>query len=206
MNLIKIATVVSETVPANQIQIVARWKSTEKNLVSPANKARAVFLPSNIWNEQLSSDNKPLQLFLHDAIEELARTFLQSSCNESNMLRTEIPLESFQLANLLSWNNERAELSGRLSGDEIKNWISSSATIKSIESAHSKDIALAVGAQFVKLASPNHGLSPEKAGKILTTLWNSEDANSTTGLRVQLRLQAIRDRATVEANILDSIL
>jgi hypothetical protein len=60
-------------------------------------------------------------------------------------------------------------------------------------------------AQLVKLAGPNHGLTPEKAGKILDNLWQASDADHLTGLRVMLRLQAIRE-ATSADDLLSGIL
>jgi hypothetical protein len=125
---------------------------------------------------------------------------------ESNWQRTEVPLEAFTLTALLQWQQERAALSGRLNGDEIKQWLSTSATIKHVATSHGDKIAAALGAQLVKLASPNHGLTPEKASKLLDTLWQAEDADSTTGLRVQLKLTAISKKTEESANVLDSIL
>ncbi len=208
MNLITISSVVAETIPTGMMQVVARWKSSNEKPLAPSNRARAVLLPANIWSSELHSERASdnLQLFIHDAISDLARDYLQTICNESSMLRTEVPLESFKLAQLLQWNADRAALSGRLSGDEIKSWVASSATIKNVAATHGAKIADALGAQFVKLASPNHGLTPDQAGSLLTKLWDASDADSTTGLRVQLRLQSIRDRAQQEDNLLASIL
>jgi hypothetical protein len=143
---------------------------------------------------------------VHDAIADLAKDYLSTIVEESNWIRTQVPQESFTLASLLAWNAERAALSGRLNGEEIKKWIAESVTINTIAFKHGAEIAKALGEQFVKLASPNHGLTPEKASKILANLWNAEDANSNTGLRVQLRLDAISKKNADSANVLDSIL
>jgi hypothetical protein len=49
-------------------------------------------------------------------------------------------------------------------------------------------------------------LTPEKAAKVLSSLWQSEDTDTTTGLRVQMRLTAISKKNETGANVLDSIL
>jgi hypothetical protein len=209
-NLISISTVATES-DTDKLQIIAMWKNTEKKTVSPANRIRAIQLPVDIWSDvniNHAEKNVADQLKLHilDSIAELAKDYLSTICEESQMLRKEVPQSDFSLASLLAWNSERAAMSGRLNGDEIKNWLTSSETIKSISSIHGEAIGKAMGEQFIKLASPVHGLTPEKATKILTNLWNPSDAESNTGLRIQLRLTAISKKTADSANVLDSIL
>jgi hypothetical protein len=211
-NLINITSVVPSTVEAGKQAITARWKNGKNpdgstKLVADANRARTVLLPATIWTEALTTDDKPLKLFIADAIAELAKQYLAKICEDSNMSRTEVNEDAFSLSALLAWNAEQAAISGRLNGEEIKQWLSESVTVKAVTEKHGKEIATALGAQFVKLASPNHGLTPVKADKILANIFDAADADSTTGLRVMMRLQAIRDKVeSTEANMLDSIL
>lgn len=213
MNLIQISSVAADSVKDNELQIVARWKDTDKRPISKENRVRAVILPATIWSNAVSiaatgddAATPMLRLHLLDSIEELAKQYLSTICEESNWQRTQVPQEAFSLSALLTWQQERAALSGRLNGDEIKQWLSSSATISAVATKHGAEIAKALGEQLVKLASPNHGLTPEKASKILANIWQAADADSNTGLRVQLRLTAIRDKSNDSANVLDSIL
>lgn len=214
MELLNITSVPADKLATDQLQIVARWKDTDKRPISTANRVRAVILPATIWSGQLTvtalagnNATAALRMHLLDSIEELAKSYLSTIVEESNWQRTQVPLQSFQLASLLAWQDERAALSGRLNGDEIKAWVATSTTIATITEKHGAAIAKALGEQLVKLASPNHGLTAEKAGKILANIWNAQDADTNTGLRVQLRLTAIRDKAAdVGANVLDSIL
>lgn len=220
-NLIAISSVATESdkLPANTIQISAGWKNTDKKTVSAANRTRAIQLPANIWSDisigvqtapgTISEETdvaKQLRLLVLDAIADLAKNYLSAICEESNMLRTQVPLADFQLSSLLNWSAEQAALSGRLNGEEIAKWVKESATVIAVTQTHGAPIGKAIGEQFVKLASPNHGLTPEKAAKILANLWNPKDAESTTGLRVQLRLTAISKKTAESANVLDSIL
>lgn len=207
--LISISSVPAETLKAEEMQIVATWKDTDKRPISAANRKRAIILPANLWANDPDVQpigNKDLRLHVLDSIAELAKDYLATIVEESNWQRTEVPCEHFQLTALLQWQGERAALSGRLNGDEIRKWISESATVRDVSTKHGEKIAAALGEQFVKLASPNHGLTPEKASKILDSLWNSDDADSTTGLRVQLRLTAISKKTAETQNVLDSIL
>lgn len=216
-NLIQITSVPAEIVPDGMMQIVARWKETKDKPISKENRARAILLPANIWSGQIKLETpalaetgnsetvKQLRLHLLDSLEDLAKSYLSAICEES-MQRTQVPLEHFQLSNLLQWNADRAALSGRLNGEEIKNWLSQSVTIRTVTEKHGEKIGGALGEQFVKLASPNHGLTPEKASKILESIWNPDDCESTTGLRVQMRLTAISKKNENSENLLDSIL
>jgi hypothetical protein len=205
--LVTISSVVADKLADNTLQVVARWKDTDKRPIAAANRVRAVVLPATIWTADLATiaDNS-LRLFVLDAVGDLAKDYLSTIVEDSNWMRTQVPQESFTLAALLAWNSERAALSGRLNGEEIKKWIAESVTIATVATKHGAEIAKALGEQFVKLASPNHGLTPEKAGKILANIWQADDANNNTGLRVQLRLDAISKKTADAANMLDSIL
>lgn len=205
-NLISISSVRSESVASGTMVIDTRWKSTEKRTIPATRAYRAVEVPADIWQSTVSVHaDKTMQLFMHDAIMELAKSYLSTIVEESDWIRTTVPAEDFQLSALLTWNAERAAMSGRLNGDEIKAWVANSYTVKHVATLHSADIAKAVGEQFVKLASPNHGISAEKATKLLAGLWQEKDAENNTGLRVLLKLQAISAKKE-SANVLDSIL
>jgi hypothetical protein len=212
-NLISISSVAAEKTNEGTMQIVARWKDSKDKVVSPANRVRAIELPANLWqNETHVAVNgndemtKMLKLHIHDSIADLAKQYLATICEESNMQRTQVPIEHFTLSALLQWQSEQAAISGRLNGEEIRAWLSQSATIKAVSSSHGEQLGKALGEQFVKLASPNHGLTPEKAAKLLSSLWQPEDTDTTTGLRVQMRLTAISKKNENSANLLDSIL
>jgi hypothetical protein len=207
--LINITSVPADKLEATQLQVVARWKSTEKRTIPATNAVRAVTLPASIWQADTALatvTDKSLALFVLDGVADLAKDYLSTIVEESNWQRTQVPQEHFTLSALLAWQSEQAALSGRLNGEEIKKWLESSATVKSIATKHGEKIASALGEQFVKLASPNHGLTPEKASKILANIWDASDSDSTTGLRVQLRLTAISKKSAEQANMLDSIL
>lgn len=209
MSLLTITSVPAETVKPEELQIVARWKNTDARPIATANRVRAVILPKTIWETDTNVTPvqfQPLRLFVLDGLEQLATDYLRSVVEDSNWQRTQVPADAFTLSSLLTWQADQAAISGRLNGDTIKAWLTSSVTIASVTQVHGAKVGEALGAQLVKLASPNHGLTPEKADKLLSNLWKSEDADSTTGLRVMLRLQAIRDKAQDSANVLDSIL
>lgn len=214
-NLITISSVAAEKLDANSMQIVARWKETKEKVISAANKVRAIQLPSNFWDSELTENAnlsanteiaKMLKMHLLDSIADLAKNYLSTICEESQMQRTQVPQEHFTIANLLTWQAEQAAISGRLNGEEIKNWLANSATIKHVVSLHGEKVGKALGEQFVKLAAPNHGLTPEKAEKLLSSIWQVEDTDTTTGLRVQMRLTAISKKNENSENLLDSIL
>lgn len=204
-----ISSVVPESTKDDETLIVARWKNTDARPIAAANRARAVVIPSNLWSDDPSvrtMQSKELRLFLLDSIHELAKNYLSAIVEDSKWMRTEVPQEAFSLPSLLTWQAEQAAISGRLNGEEIRKWLASSITVTSIKTSHGEKVADALGSQLVKLASPNHGLTPEKAEKLLSSIWKQEDADSTTGLRVMLRLQAIRDKQQESENLLDSIL
>jgi len=207
-NLITITSVPAEVVPEGKLQIVARWKTTEAVTVPAANKQRAVLIPADMWKADIAhEDNRSFQLFISDAVEELAKDYLTAIVRDSNWLRTEVNEDAFSLSSLLSWNAERAALAGRLNSEQIKQWITKSATVAAVKVAHSDKVAEALAAQFVKLAGPNHGVTQEKATKILSALWKEEDADDNTGLRVYMKLKSISEKkAEATEDLLASIL
>jgi hypothetical protein len=145
------------------------------------------------------------QALVLDAVLTIAAERLADFCQSSNMAATAVSAELFRVDALLTWNNERQTLQQRLTADEVKAWAPTSATVRAIAAQHGAPHSKAMEAQLVKLAGPNHGLTPEKAGKILDNLWQASDADHLTGLRVMLRLQAIRE-ATSADDLLSGIL
>ena len=147
------------------------------------------------------------KVFVLDAIEELAKNYLAKIVEESNWLRTQVPQEDFQLENLLAWQNQRAEMSGRLDADAIKAWAEKSATVTNARTVHGDKVAVALIDTFAKLAGPNHGLAPDRATKILSKLWQAADSNNPVGVRVQLRMQGIIDKANkTQEDVLGDVL
>lgn len=214
VNLLTISSVPAEKLESGMMQIVARWKDSEKKKISPNNRARAIIIPESLWIEKLqcevTDEAKEISLALRahilDSFAELAKSYLSAIAEESNWLRTQVPLSHFTITSLLNWQAEQAAISGRLNGEEIAAWVAESATVKAVAKTHGAEIGKALGEQFVKLASPNHGLTPEKAAKILSNLWNPDDTDSNTGLRVQMRLTAISKKNESSQSVLDSIL
>ena len=205
--LINISSKPAETVGANEMQVIATWKDTEKRPISAANKKRAIILPANIWSAQTANMENSFRVFVLDAIEELAKAYLTEIVKASNWLRTQVPQEDFQLENLLAWQNQRAEMSGRLDADAIKAWAEKSATVTNARTVHGDKVAAALIDTFSKLAGPNHGLAPDRAAKILTKLWQAADSNDPTGVRVQLRMQGIIDKANkTQEDVLGDVL
>lgn len=207
-NLINISSVPAESTTDQQLQVVARWKDTDKRPVSPANRCRAVILPATIWSADASVTavtDKAVRSFLLDAVADLAKEYLSAIVEDSGWQRTTVNEDAFTLTSLLNWNAERAAAAGRLNGDDIKKWLAASVTIANAATKHGDAIAKALGEQFVKLASPNHGLSPERAEKLLATLWAADDADSNIGYKVQQRLTAI-SKKNETADILGAIL
>lgn len=192
---------------SDQLQIVARWKDSEKRIVPKENRARAVIIPSNLWDDEcnhVKEKSVSLSLFVRDALEELAKSYLSEICESSGWQRREVNQDAFSVSSLLTWQAEQAATAGRLNGEAIKAWVAKSATVAKMTETHGEKIGVAFGELLVKLAGPNHGISPEKADKILSTMWDVKDGDDNTGLRVMLRLQAIRDKQP-DANVLDSI-
>lgn len=207
MTLINISSKPQETVGANEMQVIATWKDTEKQPIAAANKKRAVILPANIWSAATANMENSFRVFVLDAIEELAKAYLTEIVKSSNWLRTQVPQEDFQLENLLAWQNQRAEMSGRLDADAIKAWAEKSATVINAKNVHGDKVAAALVDTFSKLAGPNHGLAPDRATKILTKLWQAADNNDPTGVRVQLRMQGIIDKANkLQEDVLGDVL
>jgi len=207
MTLINISSKPAETIGANELQIVCTFKDTEKRPISAANKKRAVILPANIWNDPTQNLQGSFKVFVLDAIEELAKSYLATIVEESNWLRTQVPLEDFNLENLLAWQNQKNETSARLDAATIKTWAEKSATVTNARTVHGDKVAAALVDTFAKLAGPNHGLAPDRATKILTKLWQAADNNDPTGVRVQLRMQGIIDKASkLQEDVLGDVL
>lgn len=207
MTLINITAKPQETVGANELQIVCTFKDTEKRPISAANKKRAVILPANIWNDSTQNLQGSFKVFVLDAIEELAKSYLATIVEESNWLRAQVPLADFNLENLLAWQNQKNETSARLDAATIKAWAEKSATVTNARSVHGDKVAAALVDTFSKLAGPNHGLAPDRATKILTKLWQAADSNDSTGVRVQLRMQGIIDKAAkTQEDVLGDVL
>ena len=206
--LINISSKPAETVDATQLQIIASWNSTEKRPIAAANKKRAIILPADIWNANLQPiTNNSFRVFVTDAVEELAKNYLSAIVEESNWLRTQVPQEDFQLENLLAWQNQKNEASSRLDAATIKSWAEQSATVSNARSVHGDKVAAALVDTFSKLAGPNHGLAADRATKILTKLWQAADNNDPTGVRVQLRMQGIIDKAAkLQEDVLGDVL
>lgn len=207
-HLLTISSVPAETVNSESQQIIASWKSTDKRTIPAANKNRAVIIPATIWTDGTEIGNitdKNLRVFILDGITDLAKSYLSTIVEESNWLRTEVPVEHFTLSSLLSWQQEQAALAGRINGEDIKKWVSSSVTVAAIKAEHGEKIASSLGDTFVKLAGPNHGITKDKATAILAKLWKEEDSNTLIGLKIQNRLTGIANKKQ-EANDLDSIL
>lgn len=206
--LINITSKPQETVDATQLQVIASWKSTEKQPIAAANSKRAIILPANIWNNNVPREtSNNFRVFILDAIEELAKSYLSEIVKASNWMRTQVPQEDFQLENLLAWQNQRAEMSGRLDADTIKAWAEKSATVTNARTVHGDKVATALIDTFSKLAGPNHGLAPDRATKILTKLWQAADNNDHVGVRVQLRMQGIIDKAAkTQEDVLGDVL
>lgn len=208
--LLQISSVPQDSVKADELQLIARWKSTDKRTIPAANSKRSVIIPANYWQDDIAPEGstltKTLVLFMRDAVEDLARKYLSTICEDSNWARTSVNLDAFSVTNLLLWNAEVAATSGRLNGEDIANWVKASVTVTAVREAYGDKTADALGAQFVKLAGPNHGLLPEKATKLLTTLWKQEDADHPTGLRVMMRLTSISEKTVSTDDLLGSIL
>ena len=194
--LINISSKPQETIKADELQIVCTFKDTEKRPISAANKKRAVILPANIWQAATNNiEGNSFRVFVLDAIEELAKNYLGTIVESSNWLRTQVPQEDFNLENLLAWQNQKNETSARLDAATIKAWAEKSATVSNARTVHGDKVAAALVDTFSKLAGPNHGLAPDRATKILSKLWQAADNNDPTGVRVQLRMQGIIDKA-----------
>ena len=205
--LINITSKPAESTKADELQIIATFKDTEKRPLAAANKKRAVILPANIWNDPTQNMQGAFKVFVLDAIEELAKSYLATIVESSNWMRTQVPQEDFQLENLLAWQNQRAENSGRLSAEAIKAWAEKSATVLNAKTVHGDKVAAALIDTFSKLAGPNHGLAPDRATKILTKLWQAADSNDPVGVRVQLRMQGIIDKANkTQEDVLGDVL
>lgn len=201
-NLIAISSVPAETIPANCMQVVSRWKSTDARPIAATNRVRAVILPKDIWQDAAIAAgvvSPAFNLFVVDAVEDLAKSYLSTIVEESNWMRATVNQDAFTLSALLSWQQERAAASGRLSGDAIKAWAEQSATITSFQEKAGKEKAAALVTKFTKLAGPNHGWTREQAERMLSTVFNTADLKDSTGLRISLKLTAIKDKEEITA-------
>lgn len=182
------------------------WRSTEKRIVPDSQKHRSVLVPATvIFDESVASVPARFRAMIQSALLEIAAARLADFCMDSSMAATTINASLLSTESLLRWNSDRLALQQRLTADEIKSWAPTSATVLSVLAAHGKPAADALLVQLVKLAGPNHGLTPERAGKLLSALWKSEDADNLVGLRVLLRLQSIKEAPSAES-VLDNLL
>lgn len=182
------------------------WRTTEKRVVPDSQKHRSVLVPSHvIYSQAVREIPERFREMIYSALLEIAAQRLADFCMNGNMAPTTIDASLFETDALMLWNSERIALQQRLTAEEIKSWAPTSATVQAVLATYGKEHADAVVAQLVKLAGPNHGLTPERAGTLLTKLWKQSDAESLVGLRVLLRLQAIKDAPSAES-VLDSLL
>lgn len=206
LNPIAIHTV-SPEVPAGSMLIAYNWRSTAQKVVPESQKHRSIVIgESLILSDEVKAVAAKFRPLIVDAITEVARERLADFCQSANMMAAAVSADLFSVDSLLSWNSERAALQQRLTADEVKAWASTSATVAAATSARGPEVGKAVADQLIKLAGPNHGMTPEKATKFLSVLWQAADADNITGLRVMLRLQAIAESSKNSAGLLDSIL
>lgn len=197
---------VAPQVPADAVLVSYNWRSTEKRVVPDSQKHRSVLVPAAIlFDSSVALVPERFRPMVQAALLEIASQRLADFCMDSSMAATTIGDALFATDALMLWNSERLALQQRLTADEIKAWAPTSATVQAILALHGKPHADALCAQLVKLAGPNHGLTPERAANLLAKLWKQADADSLVGLRVLLRLQAIKDAPTAES-VLDSLL
>jgi hypothetical protein len=205
LNPITIHTVKAEQT-SGFVLVQYNWRTTAQKVVPDSQKHRSCLVPvENLVTQEVKEIPAKFRAIVLKALEEIASERLADFCQSSNMMAATISADLFNVDALLAWNNERQQLQQRLTADEVKAWAPTSATVAAVTAKHGADHGKAMVAQLVKLAGPNHGLTPEKAGKILDNLWATSDADNLTGLRVMLRLQAIREATTAD-DMLDSIL
>jgi len=205
LNPITIHTVKAEQT-SGFVLVQYNWRTTAQKVVPESQKHRSCLVPvENLVTAEVREIPAKYRAIVLKALEEIASERLADFCQSSNMMAATISADLFNVDALLAWNNERQQLQQRLTADEVKAWAPTSATVAAVTAKHGAEHGKAMGAQLVKLAGPNHGLTPEKAGKILDNLWSTSDADNLTGLRVMLRLQAIREATTAD-DMLDSIL
>ena len=205
LNPVMIHTVKPE-VKNGEILIAYNWRSTAAKVVPESQKHRSIVIAADyLVTQEVREIPAKFRGMVLSALETIASERLADFCQAASMAATAVSAELFRVDALLAWNNERQLLQQRLTADEIKAWAPTSATVAAITANHGAAHGSAMVAQLVKLAGPNHGLTPEKAGKILDNLWAASDADNLTGLRVMLRLQGIRE-ATSADDMLDAIL
>lgn len=192
---------------ADHITLSATWRNTATKVVPESQKYRSVAVPEEyISTQEVKEVPSKYRGIIIDALITIGGERLADFCQNSNMMATTVSAELFRTDALLAWNADRKALQQRLTADELKAWAPTSATVKAAHAAYSEEQANAIAALLVKLASPNHGLTPVQAGNFLARVWKSADADSITGLRVQLRLQSIADSSAAAADALSAIL
>lgn len=199
---------VAPEVPADGSMVLVsyNWRTTTNRVVPDSQKHRSVLVPAAIlFDASVSSVPERFRPMVQAALLEIASQRLADFCMDSSMVATTIGDSLLSTDSLLSWNAARIALQQRLTAEEIKTWAPTSATVQAVRATYGKEPADAVITQLVKLAGPNHGLTPERAGKLLASLWQQSDADHIVGLRVLLRLQAIKDAPSAES-VLDSLL
>lgn len=191
--------------PAAGLLLVSyNWRSTKERTVPESQKHRAcVITASYILTPEVQAVQPALRTLLVDAIETIAAARLADFCQASNMAATTVSADIFKLDALLAWNADRVALQQRLTADEVREFCKTSATISSARVLYGDTVADALASQLAKLAGPNHGLTPEKAGNMLTRLWKEDDAASTTGLRIMLKLQSIHESSSAADALAD---
>lgn len=193
LNPILISTTPTEA-KAGHIVIAYNWRSTDKRVVPDSQKHRSILVPESLVADEsvalVPSTYRPMVV---DALVEIARARLADYCESSSMMATAISADLFAAPALMAWNADRIALQQRLTADEIKAWLPTSKTVAFATATHGDAVGKAVGEQLVKVAGPNHGMTPAKATNFLTRLWQAADADSITGLRLQLRLQVIAE-------------
>ena len=185
---------------ADHITLSATWRNTATKVVPESQKYRSVAVPEEyISTQEVKEVPSKYRGIIIDALITIGGERLADFCQNSNMMATTVSAELFR-------NADRKALQQRLTADELKAWAPTSATVKAAHAAYSEEQANAIANLLVKLASPNHGLTPVQAGNFLARVWESADADSITGLRVQLRLQSIADSSAAAADALSAIL
>lgn len=192
---------------AGQLVVFYNWRSTTNKTVPDSQKHRSVLVPEQmILTAEVAALPEKFRAIILDALTTIAGERLAEFCTNSNMMATTVSADLFAADSLLQWNADRKALQQRLTADELKAWVATSATVASATQLYGADVGRAVADQLVKLAGPNHGMTPERATNFLAKLWKFEDVQSVTGLRVQMRIQAIADSTAAAADALSAIL
>lgn len=192
---------------AGHIVVFYNWRSTTNKVVPESQKHRSILLPETLLNTpEVAALPDKFRAIIHDALTTIAGERLADYCANSNMLATTVSADIFAADSLLQWNADRKALQARLTADELKAWAPTSVTVKAAAAIYGEEVGKALADQIIKLAGPNHGLTPERANNMLAKLWKADDVQSVTGLRVQMRLQSIADSSAAQADALAAIL